>query len=597
MTPYEAPLADMRFVLSELAGLEEISALPGHEKATPDLVDAVLEEAGRFGAEVLAPLNQVGDREGCVLENGVVRTPSGFRDAYTRFIEGGWNGVPSSPDFGGQGLPWLVSTAVSEIWNAANLSFALCPMLTQGAIELLSAHGSPEQKALYLPKLVEGTWNGTMNMTEPRAGSDLGRLGSRAVREDGLYRITGQKIFITYGEHDFTENIIHMVLARIPDAPPGTKGISLFIVPKFLVNADGSLGPSNDVRCVSIEHKLGINACPTAVLSFGDDGGAIGYLVGQENQGIQCMFSMMNNARLGVGLEGVAVGERAYQQARAYARERVQGRAIGGSGDAPVTIDHHPDVRRMLLAMKAQTEATRSLAYYVAAAIDMAKRHPDEEVRREKLAFADLMTPVVKAWSSDAGIDVANTGIQVHGGMGYIEETGAAQFLRDARIAAIYEGTNGIQANDLIGRKVARENGITIKAFIETMRGLDGELAAGPDGDVAVIRTRLSDAIDALAKTTDWAVETFPSDQAAVAAGAVDFLHLFGIVSGGWLMAKGALAAQAKLAAGDGDSRFLKGRLASARFFADHWLTQAPMLHIAVTEGAASVLAVEEEQL
>ena len=596
MTPYEAPLADMRFVLGELAGLEEIAALPGLEDATPDLVDAVLEEAGRFGAEVLAPLNQVGDKEGCVLENGVVRTPSGFRDAYGRFVEGGWNGVPLNPDYGGQGLPWLVSTAISEIWNAANLSFALCPMLTQGAAELLSAHGSPEQKALYLPKLVEGTWNGTMNLTEPQAGSDLGRLSSRAVRENGRYRITGQKIFITYGEHDFTENIIHMVLARTPDGPPGIKGISLFIVPKFLVNADGSLGPRNDVRCVSIEHKLGIHASPTAVLSFGDDAGAVGYLVGEENQGIRCMFSMMNNARLAVGLEGVAVGERAYQQARAYARERVQGRALGGDDDAPVTIDHHPDVRRMLLAMKAQVEATRSLAYYVAAAIDMAKRHPDQEVRQEKQAFADLMTPVVKAWSSDAGIDIANTGVQVHGGMGYIEETGAAQHLRDARIAAIYEGTNGIQANDLIGRKVARENGTTIKAFIETMRGLDGELAASADADVAVIRARLGDAIDALAKATDWAVETFPDDQNAVAAGAVDFLRLFGIVSGGWLMAKGALAARAKLAAGDGDSRFLKGRLASARYFADHWLTQAPTLHIAVTEGAAAVLAIEEEQ-
>ncbi|MDP6774479.1 MAG: acyl-CoA dehydrogenase family protein, partial [Rhodospirillales bacterium] len=335
MTPYEAPLADMRFVLGELAGLEEVAALPGLGEATPDLVDAVLEEAGRFGAEVLAPLNRVGDSEGCVFENGVVRTPSGFRDAYARFVEGGWNGVPLSPDYGGQGLPWLVSTAVSEIWNAANLSFALCPMLTQGAVELLSAHGSPEQKALYLPKLVEGTWNGTMNLTEPQAGSDLARLSTRAVRDDGLYRITGQKIFITYGEHDFTENIIHMVLARTADAPPGIKGISLFIVPKFLVNADGSLGPRNDVRCVSIEHKLGINASPTATLSFGDDGGAVGYLVGGENQGIQCMFFMMNNARLAVGLEGVAVGERAYQQARAYARERVQGRALGDGGDAP----------------------------------------------------------------------------------------------------------------------------------------------------------------------------------------------------------------------------------------------------------------------
>ena len=596
MTSYAAPLADMRFVIHEVVGLEAVAAMPGCEDATPDLVDAVLDEAAKFGAEVLAPLNHPGDAQGCVFENGVVRTPDGFREAYARFVEGGWNGLPCDPEHGGQGLPRLLSTAVSEIWDAANLSFSLCPMLTLGAVELLMAHGSEQQKAIYLPKLVAGVWNGTMNLTEPQAGSDLSRVRARAVKDGDVYRITGQKVFITYGEHDFTENIVHMVLARTPDAPPGVKGISLFIVPKFLVNADGSLGARNDLRCVSLEHKMGIHASPTALMSFGDDGGAAGLLVGEENRGLENMFTMMNDARLAVGLEGVAVAERAYQQARDYARERVQGRALGGAGADPVTIVQHPDVRRMLLSMKAQTEAMRALAYFVAACMDFAKRHPDTQVRRERQMLVDLLTPVVKAWSSDTGIEVANTGVQVHGGMGYIEETGAAQYLRDVRIAAIYEGTNGIQAMDLVGRKVGRDGGTAAKALIAAMRDDCGKLAEARGKDLSIIRGRLEDAVGDFEKATDWLVETFPGDPRAVAAGAVHYLRLTGIVAGGWLMARAARIAEMRQGSGNGADSFLRSKILSARFFADHLLVQSGALLDAFAEGADSVLALEEDQ-
>ncbi|MCZ6607728.1 MAG: acyl-CoA dehydrogenase [Alphaproteobacteria bacterium] len=589
MTSYAAPLADMRFVIRELAGLDAVAALPGCADATPDLVDAILEEAAKFGGEVLAPLNQPGDRQGCVFENGVVRTPDGFADAYARFVEGGWNGVPFDPEYGGQGLPWLVSTAVSEIWQAANMAFSVCPMLNQGAVELISAHGLPEHKALFLPKMISGEWSGAMALTEPQAGSDLAQVRTKAVPDGDHYRVSGQKIFITYGEHDLARNIIHMVLARIEGAPAGIKGISLFIIPKFLPNADGTLGARNDMRCVSIEHKLGIHASPTAVMSYGDGGGAVGYLVGEENRGIECMFTMMNAARLGVGLEGVAIAERAYQQARAFALERIQGRALGGGGADPVAIVDHPDVRRMLLSMRAQTEATRALAYFVAACLDMAKRHQDEKVRRQRQTLVDLLTPVVKAWSTDTGIEVANTGIQVHGGMGYVEETGAAQHLRDARIAAIYEGTNGIQANDLVGRKVARDNGAGANAFIAMVRELDRELAAAQGDDIAAIRARLAGGADALAGATRWLVETYPSDPRTVAAGAVHYLRLLGIVAGGWLMARAALIAAASPAAGGGDPDFLRAKTVSARFFADQVLVQAGTLATVFTQGAAFV--------
>ena len=609
MTEYRAPLDDMRFVLNELAGLDAVAQLPGFEEVSPDLVDAILEQAGKLGAEVLAPLNRSGDIEGCRLENGVVRTPKGFPEAYAQFIEGGWNGVPFDPDYGGQGLPWLVTTAVYEIWHAANMAFALCPTLTQAAVELLSVHGSDDLKAVFMEKLVSGVWAGTMNLTEPQAGSDLSQIRTQAVREGERYLITGQKIFITHGEHDFTENIVHMVLARTPGGADGIKGLSLFVVPKFLVKDDGALGPRNDLRCLSLEHKMGINASPTCVMSFGeggiDGGGAEAYLVGEENRGIEYMFTMMNNARLAIGLEGVGIAERAYQHARDYAAERKQGQAPrddGGDdgGDQSVAIDRHPDVRRMLLSMRAQTEATRALAYYVAAALDTAKRHQDEGIRKESQALVDLLVPVVKAWSTDTGIEVANTGIQVLGGAGYIEESGAPQFLRDVRVAAIYEGTNGIQAMDLIGRKVAREDGVTAKALIADMRALDGPLAdaqgedQGKDtgDDLNAIRESLTEGIDALAEATDWVVATHPENPEAVAAGAVPYLRLLGVVAGGWLMAKAALAAGRLSAAGGNDGvnkEFLAKKTVSARFYADHVLVQAPALSRTVTRGWSAV--------
>ena len=596
MTDYRAPLAEMRFVLNELAGLGDVAGLPGYEEATPDLVDAILEEAGKLATEVLAPLNRPGDIEGCTFENGVVRTPKGFPEAYTKFIEGGWNGVPFDPAYGGQGLPWLVATALFEIWHAANMAFAICPTLTQGAVELLSAHGSDALRAVFMEKLVSGAWTGTMNITEPQAGSDLARIRTKAVRDGDRYRITGQKIFITHGEQDFTENIVHMVLARLPDGPEGIKGLSLFVVPKFLIKDDGTPGPRNDLRCVSIEHKMGINASPTAVMSFGDGGGAEGYLVGEENRGIEYMFTMINTSRLGIGLEGVGIAERALQLAQAYAAERIQGRATGSDASESVAINRHPDVRRMLLSMRAQTEAIRAFAYFTAAQLDIAKRHPDEAVRQEKKALVDLLTPVVKAWGSDTGIDVANTCIQVLGGAGFIEESGAPQFLRDVRIAAIYEGTNGIQALDLIGRKVAREKGVTVKTLIATMRGLDDGLAGGSGDDLGAIRKALAQGIDALSEATDWVVDTHPQDPEAVAAGAVPYLRLLGMVAGGWLMARAALAAENGLAAGgenggeNGPGKdFLADKVVSARFYADQVLVQAPALGATVTRGWSAV--------
>ncbi|MDA0305532.1 MAG: acyl-CoA dehydrogenase [Proteobacteria bacterium] len=590
MSTYEAPLADMRFVINELADLDGIARLPGFEDVSPDLVDAILEEAGKLGSEVLAPLNRSGDEEGCVLENGVVRTPKGFPEAYQKFIDGGWNGVPFDPQFGGQGLPALVATATFEIWHGANMAFALCPTLTQAAIELLSVHGSDALRSRFMEKLVSGVWTGTMNMTEPQAGSDLAKVRSKSVRDGDHYRITGQKIFITHGEHDFTDNIIHMVLARSPDGPEGIKGLSLFVVPKILVKDDGSLGDRNDLRCVSLEHKMGINASPTCVMSYGDNEGAIGYLVGEENRGIEYMFTMMNNARLAIGLEGVGIAEAASQHARSYAAERVQSRAVGLDDKESVTIDRHPDVKRMLLFMQAQTEAIRALAYYSAAALDMSKHHPDENVRQEKQALVDLLTPVVKAWGSDTGIDVANTGVQVFGGAGYIEESGAPQFLRDVRIAAIYEGTNGIQANDLIHRKVGREKGVTVKSLIADIRAF-GEDIPDDNDDLAVIGQALGAGVDALEEATDWIVATYGDDIEAVSAGAVPYLRLLGITAGGWMMARAGARAAQRLAGNnpDEDRAFLEAKMVSARFFADHILVQAKGLCHTVTRGWSAV--------
>ncbi|HYD30366.1 MAG TPA: acyl-CoA dehydrogenase [Azospirillaceae bacterium] len=596
MTSYTAPIVDMRFVLNHVVGLDQIASLPGCDAASPDLVDAVLEEAGKLAGEVLAPINRAGDKEGAVLENGTVRTASGFKEAYRLFVEGGWNGLPFEEAFGGQGLPWVVATAVNEMWQAANMAFGLCPMLTQGAVEALSQYGSEEQKTLYLPKLVSGEWTGTMNLTEPQAGSDLSAIRTKAVRDGGAYRITGQKIFITYGDHDVAENIIHLVLARLPDAPPGIKGISLFIVPKFMVKPDGSLGQRNDLRCAGLEHKLGINGSPTAVMAFGDNDGATGYLVGEENRGIEYMFAMMNNARLNVGLQGVAIAERAYQQAREYAKTRVQSRALNRPKDGPVAIIAHPDVRRMLLLMKSQTEATRALAYTAAAALDVAKRHTDPAVADAALKRVDLLIPVVKAWSTDIGVEVASVGVQIHGGMGFIEETGAAQHYRDARIAPIYEGTNGIQANDLVFRKLGRDEGAAARGYIAEIKALDGDLAARPGDDPAAIRRNLAAGADALEKATDWLVAQVKADPVAAAAGAASYLRLFGTVAGGFLLARAAVAAQDALARGDGDPSFLEAKIVTARFYAEQVLPQAEGLAAVVVEGHRSVMALTDDQ-
>jgi len=596
MSDYTAPIEDMLFALRELAGFDEVAKLSGSEELSLELVEQILAENARFSAEVLAPLNASGDREGSTWREGGVQTPKGFKEAYRQFVEGGWNALQFPAEFGGQGLPKIVAAPVMEMWKSANLSFSLCPLLTGGAIEALLLRGSEAQQRTFLPKMVAGSWTGTMNLTEPQAGSDLAAVKTKAVPEGDHYRIFGQKIFITFGEHDMAENIVHLVLARTPDAPEGVRGISLFIVPKFLVNADGSLGGRNDVRCVSIEHKLGIHASPTAVLAYGDKDGAIGYLVGEENRGLEYMFIMMNAARFAVGMEGVALCERAYQKALAFAKERIQSREVGGSGSQAVPIIRHPDVRRMLMSMKAHAEVTRALAYFVAGALDKAHSHPDKTERSRNQALVDLLIPVVKGWSTETAIEVASIGIQVHGGMGFIEETGAAQYLRDARITTIYEGTTGIQANDLIGRKIARESGTTAKEVVAEMQAFAKALAQVPDESFRAIGSRLTAGAIALGESVDWIVATYPKDIRAVHAGAVPFLKLMGIVCGGWQMARAAAAARKRLDEGGGNAPFLEAKIATARFFADHVLSQAPGLRDAIVQGAPGVLALAESQ-
>src|SRR5438067_10737442 len=588
MSTYQAPLKDMRFALNELAGLEGIAKLPGYADATPDTVDAILEEASKFASGVLDPINYSGDQEGSKWTDGAVRTPKGFREAYKQFCEGGWNALPFEAEWGGQGLPRLVSTPVQEMWKSANLSFSLCPLLTQGAVEALLLRGSDELKRRYLPTMVEGNWTGTMNLTEPQAGSDLSLVRTRAERQGDHYLISGQKIFITYGEHDLAQNIVHLVLARTPDAPEGVKGISLFVVPKFVPNEDATPGKRNSARCASIEHKLGIHASPTAVMVYDK---ALGYLVGEENRGLETMFIMMNAARFAVGLEGVAIAERAFQRALAFAKERVQGRDLVQGGKS-VPIIHHPDVRRMLMLMKSQTEAMRALAYTTAAAMDHARKHPDAEARKQHQAFVDLMIPVVKGWSTETGIEVASLGVQVHGGMGFVEETGAAQYLRDARITTIYEGTTGIQAMDLVGRKISREAGATAKAWLASLKALDAELGKSGHADIKALRAQLASGVQAVADCVNFIVES--KDPLATFAGAVPFLKLVGIVAGGWQMARAALAAERKLNSGDKD--FLQAKIATARFYGDQVLVQAPALRDTVVKGAAGVLALSEEQ-
>ncbi len=594
MTEYAAPIADMQFVATKLAGFSDVAKLPGGEDLSEELLASIFEEGGKFAAGVLAPLYRVGDTQGSHLENGTVRTPDGWKAAYAQFVEGGWNAVPFDPDFGGQGLPWLIATGLFDLWHSSNMAFTLCPMLTQAAVEAVTRYGSAEQKAKYLGKMISGEWTGTMQLTEPQAGSDLAQIRSKAVRGGDHYRLSGQKIFITYGDHEMTDNIIHMVLARTPDAPAGVKGISLFIVPKFLVNDDGSLGPRNDVRCVSLEEKMGIHASPTAVMSYGESEGAVGYLVGEENKGLAYMFTMMNNARLSVGLEGVAIAERAYQKAAAFARERVQGRDIAGESPDSVAIIRHPDVRRMLMTMRALTEASRALAYYTAGKLDIALRHTDDTARHEAQARVDMLIPVVKGWGSEVGSEAAWNSVQVHGGMGFIEETGAAQFMRDAKIAEIYEGANGIQAMDLIGRKLARDGGEEAKKFIGEMRDLDGALADAEE-DLSSLRNALKGGVQSLASATNWLLESHKGGASDAAAGAMPYLRLWGTVAGGWLMAKAALAAKADLAAGSGDSDFLKAKITTAKYYAERILPRGAALAAETTAGAETVMALADE--
>ena len=596
MTDYIAPVRDMRFVLNDLIGMERITALPGYDHASPDLVDAILEEAAKFAGNVLAPLNHSGDKEGARLDAAGAHPPAGFADAYAQFVAGGWNALGCDPEYGGQGLPAVLGTAVKEMWNAANMAFSLCPLLTTGAIEALHLVGTDAQKAMYLPKMVEGSWTGTMNLTEPQAGSDLAAVRTRAVPEGDHFRLYGQKIFITYGDHDMTDNIVHLVLARLPDAPEGVRGISLFVVPKFLVNPDGSLGARNDAHCVSLEHKLGIHGSPTAIMAYGDTEGAIGTMVGEPNRGLEYMFIMMNRARFDVGLQGIAISDRAFQHALAYAQNRVQGTETGVRGGGRVAIIKHPDVRRMLMSMKSRTEAMRALAYVVAAALDTAQRHPDAAERARNQAMVDLLIPVVKGWSTETAIDVASTGVQIHGGMGFIEETGAAQFLRDARILAIYEGTTGIQANDLIGRKIVRDKGEAARLAIAEMKDVLARLAAQDGPDFAVIGSTLRDAIALLERAVAWVVDTYATDPRTVLAGAVPLLNLFGVVAGGWQSARAAVAAADRLTSGDNEEpAFYRAKIGTARFYADHVLSQAGGLAHTVMQGAAGVLALEED--
>jgi alkylation response protein AidB-like acyl-CoA dehydrogenase len=593
MSNYTAPLKDMMFVLTELAGLDKVAALPGYEEASLDVVEAILDESAKFTGGVLAPINRSGDEEGARWADKAVTMPKGFKEAYAQFVDNGWNALSGNPEHGGQGLPKVVSAAVQEMWKSANMSFSLCPLLTLGAIEALELAGTDAQKDMYLPNMVSGKWTGTMNITEPQAGSDLAAIRSRAVPQgDGTYRIFGQKIFITYGDHDMAENTIHLVLARTPDAPEGVKGISLFVVPKFMVNADGSLGARNDTYCVSIEHKLGIHASPTCVMALGDNGGAVGTMVGKENEGLKYMFVMMNAARFAVGLEGLAIAERAYQHAVGYARERVQGRAIEGSASG-VTIIRHPDIRRMLMQMRSQVEAMRALAYSVAAAHDGAARHPDAAQRAQNQAYVDLMIPVVKGWSTENGNALSYLGVQVFGGMGFVEEAGAAQFMRDARITTIYEGTTGIQANDLMGRKIAREGGATIKAVIGMMEQTRADVSKQAGPAFVALAAALGRGIEALKQATDYIVGNYGKDVRTVAVGAVPFLRLMGIVSGGWMMARAALVAQSKITAGDADP-FYPAKIATAHFYAEHAMSEAAGLAQEVVQGGASALSLDE---
>ncbi|PWC96605.1 acyl-CoA dehydrogenase C-terminal domain-containing protein [Azospirillum sp. TSO5] len=596
--PYTPPLKEIRFVLDHLAGMADVAALPGFEDASPDMVDSILGEAAKIAENVLAPLNRIGDVQGAKLgADGIARTAEGWGEAWQALVEGGWNGLPFDPTRGGMGLPNLLNTAVQEMWHSANMAFALCPMLTQGAVNAVQLYGSDALKDIYLPKMISGEWTGTMNITEPQAGSDLAATRSRAVPNGDHYLVSGQKIFITYGDHDLTENIVHLVLARLPDAPPGVKGISLFVVPKFLVNADGSLGARNQVKCVSLEHKLGIHGSPTAVLSFGDEGGATGFLVGEPNRGLEYMFAMMNHARLNVAMQGLSIAERAYQQALAYARDRVQGKPLGWTEGQSKGIVNHPDVRRLLMGMKARIEAMRGILYTAAAAVDVAHHHDDVAARGRAALLVDLLTPIAKGWCTETGQQLASDGVQIHGGMGFIEETGAAQHLRDARITTIYEGTTAIQANDLINRKILRDGGATANGLLDEIAALGGELSGHADEALRVTGAELVAAAHEAKQAVAWVLSVAKQDPRLPAAASVTLLELMGVVAGGWQLARAAKVAAERLAAGDTDTAFLSAKPLTARFFATHVLPKAAALRATVVNGSASVMALSEEQL
>jgi len=591
MTDYRPPLTDILFVLNNVAGLPAIAEFDAFPYADPEFIAGALGEAGRFAAEVIAPLNEVGDKEHCTLADGKVTTPTGFKEAYQAFVASGWPAVAFPEAWGGGGMPGVVASAVNEMVTTANMAFSLCPMLTYGANEMLLFHSDDEQREMFLRKLVSGEWTGTMVLTEADAGSDVGALTTKVTpADDGTYRMTGGKIFITWGDHDFTDNIVHLVLARTPDAPPGTRGISCFLVPKFLVNEDGSSGELNGVETVSLEDKLGIHGSSTAVLAFDN---SVAYLIGEENQGMRYMFTMMNNARLQVGLQGVSVAERAYQAALEYAQERKQGRAIGTPKGETSFIIEHPDVRRMLMLMKSQIEAARCLVFKTAEAIDVGHHHPDESVRKSADELFAILTPVAKAWPTDMGVEVASLGMQVLGGLGYMEESGMPQHFRDARIAPIYEGTNGIQAIDLVARKLTMRGGDAVGELLDEMRSTASEL--GKVDDLAPIGAALTDAVDAVGEASVTLLTMMGSDLNDALAGATPYLEMFGLAAGGWLLGVSALAAQEKL--NDGDDSFLSAKVYTARFFADHLLPQVRGLLPSATAGAAGLFAIETEHL
>ena len=580
----------MLFNMQHLAALDEIAKIPGFEDAGMETAQAVLEECARFNQDVLAPLNWEGDKHPSFWKDGVVTTTTGFKQAYQQYAEGGWQGLQHPTDMGGQGLPKTIGAACGEILNSANMSFALCPLLTDGAIEALLTAGSDELKATYLHKLVSGEWTGTMNLTEPQAGSDLSMVRSRAEPQaDGTYKVFGTKIYITYGEHDMADNIIHLVLARVTGAPEGVKGISLFVVPKVMVNKDGALGARNDVHCVSIEHKLGIKASPTAVLQYGDNGGAVGYLVGQENRGLEYMFIMMNAARYAVGVQGIAIAERAYQKATQYARDRVQSRPVDGSIKAAAPIIHHPDVRRMLMTMRAYTEGCRAMASVAAAAYDAAHHHPDADTRKQNNAFYEFLVPLVKGYSTEMSLEVTSLGVQVHGGMGFIEETGAAQYYRDAKILTIYEGTTAIQANDLVGRKTSRDGGQTAKAITAQVQQTVVALQDQGSVTAVAIAKRLEAGRQAFDDVIDFIVQAATHNPNAAYAGSVPYLMLAGNVLAGWQLARSFLIAQEALSKGADDSAFLQAKMTTARFYADHILSKVPGMRDGIVDGADSV--------